>query len=208
MNDEQRSHKRSLFDGLTAAAAWAGVVVASWTAYEQYRLGQIRPQLAYGQCVAKYAVEGEADCYIHSRCWVTNQGDGGARDVRVIIWNIPESADIRCSMAHVIERRTADTALVRIDTIPPRSNASVVVLPFKDPGAKNFGPFVEKVYNADAYAKEEEWLRTSAKHEIFEVLAKTDQFESGVYGTYNCWDTPVHEEDLDIGRMMFTVYDK
>lgn len=198
---------RSIFEWFTVAAAWFGVALAIWTAAYQYKRDRLVPRIEYGQFGAKYSIDGQPTERVYWRLIVSNQGAAPAKDIRIKIWDVPENAKVWCSLASKTEERTSDTMLLRLDVLPPKTNAFVAIHPF-DPGAQRLMPYSPDVYNGDHFAKHEQWLSDFAKQQVIEVLAKSTGFKAGVCGSHRTWDTMVTASDIEWGTHFFTVEDR
>ena len=207
MSNDGGKKTKSLFDWLTILAAWSGVGLGIWTAYVQYSNSKIRPDVAYGHWGAKYEV-GDADSTVaHFRSILSNRGDAAATDVRVKLWDVPSDAEIWCSLDFEVVERTDNTALISIDLIPPKMTGFLTVRPF-DPSELDTMPYIPSVYSTNGNIKRDDMLDEWAKTQIFEHLAKLDNYRSGVSGWHRTWDDPVSTDDIELGTHYFTIHDR
>lgn len=198
---------RSVFDWLTVGAAWGGVVIASWVAYQQYLQSTVRPNLEFGQFGACYRVESEEDELIYWRMVVSNSGEEAAKDVFIKIVDVPDDAKLWASVAHDIHERTEDTLLVKLTLVPPKCNVFLAIQPFSRRGQKLMPYSREEYYEGGLIRKSALW-QSMTEYEVYEKLAKTEDYISGVKGSHRQWTEPVTKEDIDIGKHQFTIEDR
>lgn len=199
--------KKSVFDWLTVLAAWAGIAIASWTAYVQYTASLVHPAVTFGHWGAKYKTIGIAGQTVVFRALCSNSGSAPAKDVRVKIWDVPKSAEVFCSLDSEILNRTEDTVLLKIRVIPPKTNCFVNIRPFTE-GSERFTPYIPDVYYDEERVKREDCCQQKARLEVLELLAKVKDLESAVAGSHRRWEEPVPEDDIELGSHFFTIHDR
>lgn len=200
-------HKRSIFDWLTVGAAWSGVVISSLLAYHQYELSQLRPELEFGQFGACYRTDSQPDELVYWRLMLSNGGSVAAKDVYLNLVDVPEDARLWSSVAYTIEARTKDTLLIKVAVVPPHYCTYFALQPFSRRGQKLMPYLREQYYDGGRIKENVEWDR-AVEYAVFEKLARTKGFISGVKGNHRNWEVPITADDIEIGKHMLTIEDR
>lgn len=200
--------RRSLFDWLTTAAAWCGVIIASLTGYfqiRQYQQSQERPMLEYGQYGARYTTKDKSGEKAIWRLTISNVSTLPATNVYVKAWDVPKAGSISCSVGFSVQETSDESRLLLLPVIPPETTVYLSLGPTAIAQDKKLVPYTPMIYSASGRAKygqsEQDWARI----QIFETLAHNTNFVAGKCGFHRNWDTPVTDDEIKWGMHYGTV---